>query len=167
MLKKHVPPIKKYTVVRDTKEHEGHGWEWRASKYCSGTQCQSLATGDYTLAGLPEDYFVIERKGSVGEWAKNVVEKRFERELVRLDNFIYPFIILEFSVYDILNYPIGSGIPKYRWKYLRVRGPFILQRTMEIMTDHKVKILFCGDKGKDVAVQLFKRIGGSAGHLLS
>lgn len=146
-----------YIVLRDTREKPGQGWQWRKSKYCAGTVARKLDTGDYTLEGL-EDYVTIERKGSISEWAKNVTEARFERELQRMDDMRHAWILLEFNMSDVLNYPVGSGIPKYKWKYLKIRGPFILKRMVEMMRDHNVNILLCGDKGKDVASNIFKRI---------
>lgn len=147
---------KKYVVLRDTREKVGQGWEWRASKYCAGTTTRKLDTGDYTLEGM-ENFLTIERKGSISEWAKNVTETRFADELERLDAIQFPWILLEFDMRDVLNYPVGSGIPKHRWKYLKFRGPFILKRMSEIEMNHRVHVVLCGGSGKDVASNIFKR----------
>jgi len=146
----------KYVVIRDTREKEGHGWSWRKSKYCDGTVSRKLDTGDYTLEGM-ENYLTIDRKGSIAEWAKNVTEARFERELERLDAIQHPWILLEFNMNDVLNYPVGSGIPKYKWKYLKFRGPFILKKMTEMTMRHRARIVLCGGSGKEVASNIFKR----------
>jgi len=156
-----------YVVVRDTREKnqtdkmEEQGWKWKKSKYCAGTVTRTLTTGDYTLeidGKSLEDYVTIERKGSISEWAKNVTEARFERELVRLDGIQHPWILLEFNMTDVLNYPVGSGIPKSKWRYLKFRGPFILKKMTEMLRDHRVNIMLCGANGKEVASNIFKRV---------
>ena len=145
-----------YTVLRDTREKVDQGWQWRKSKYCLGTETRKLDTGDYTLEGL-EDYLTIERKGSISEWCKNVTGARFEKELIRLDTIQHPWILLEFNMTDVLNYPVGSGIPKHKWRYLKFRGSFILKKMTEMMRDHRARIILCGGNGKDVASNIFKR----------
>lgn len=148
---------KKYMVLRDTKEKEGYGWEWRPSKYCEGTQSIAMETGDYTLRGL-ENYFVIERKGGIAEWAMNIHQERFFRELERLQEFKFSWILLEFNMKDIFNYPVGSGIPRHKWKKLRFRGPYILKVTTEMMVKYNTKFILCGNSGKEVASNIFKRM---------
>jgi len=145
-----------YAVLRDTREKEDQGWRWKKSKYCAGTIVRKLDTGDYTLEGM-ENYLAIERKGSISEWAKNVTEARFERELERLDSIQHPWILLEFNMTDVLNYPVGSGIPRSKWRWLKFRGPFILKRMTEMMCKHRVRIVLCGANGKEVAANIFKR----------
>lgn len=147
----------KYTVIKDTREKEGEGWSWNPSPYCLGTVRDTLKTGDYSLRGY-ENIVVIERKGSVSEWAKNITEERVERELQRLEEVKYPFILLEFTLADIMNYPIGSGIPKHMWPRLRFKGPFFLKRTIEFMVKYRTKIIFCGGVGREVASSIFKRV---------
>ena len=145
-----------YLVIRDTREKNNHGWEWKKTKHCAGTLTTKLDTGDYSLQGM-ENYVVIERKGSIAEWAKNVTEARFEQELLRLDSIPHAWILLEFNMTDVLNYPVGSGIPRHKWRHLKFRGPFILKRITEMMMNHKVRIVLCGGSGKEVASNIFKR----------
>lgn len=146
----------KYTVIRDTREQENQGWSWNVSQYCAGTVDDKLDTGDYTLKGY-EKMLTIERKGSVSEWAKNINESRVERELERMKDIPYSFVLLEFTMKDIINYPIGSDIPKRLWPKLRFKGPYMLKRTVEFMIRYNTKIIFCGGSGKEVASSIFKR----------
>ncbi len=147
-----------YTVIRDTREKQNHGWIWNPRKdLCTGTVMRKLDTGDYTLDGF-EDVLAIERKGSVAEWAQNVTQKRFKKELQRLDKIKYPWILLEFSIDDVLRYPAGSGMPKNKMLYIRLRGPAIMRMTVEMMFQHRARILFCGDNGRDIASSIFKRM---------
>lgn len=146
-----------YQVIRDTREQEGQGWTFPARAPCVGTLRKKLATGDYSLAGL-EDRFVIERKGSITEFAQNLVQARFTKELVRLDSFEYPFIFLEFGMSDIVDYPKSANLPRLARKKSRLTANFLMRRLHEIHLNHKVKILFVGGEGRNAASSLFKRI---------
>jgi hypothetical protein len=147
----------KYTVLRDTREKDKQGWIWEPSKLCNGTVAQGLSTGDYTIEGF-ENIFVIERKGSISEWAGNVVQARFTKELERLSALPYAWILLEFNMSDVIKYPAGSGIPKSMWRRLKFTGPFILKKMTEMVIKYKVPIWLCGDQGKEVASNIFKRM---------
>ena len=152
-------PVKKYMVVRDTREKKDMGWMYSTSKYCEGTVLQKLDQGDYTIQDH-EDVMVIERKGAVSEWANNlgVHWDRFERELERSRHVKNFWIILEFTMQDVMNFPVGSGIPKRAWSGLRFKGPFVLKRMIEIEQDYSnVHIILVGGSGKEVASSIFKR----------
>src|SRR5215210_7578524 len=73
-----------YTVLRDTREQQG--WIFEQGKLCNGTISKALKTGDYTLVGF-ESILCVERKKNVAEFAKNIIEKRFENELTRMEAF--------------------------------------------------------------------------------
>lgn len=157
----------KYTVLRDSQEKDGHGWRFNKTDYCDGTIIRKMKTGDYSLIvfldnGQTKDMtniFTIERKGSIGEFARNIVEKRFDRELERMAHIKHSFILLEFNMSKIINYPVGSGIPKSKWKDVKIRGPVILRRMSEIMIQYpNIKIICCGKYGQNMALSLFKRI---------
>lgn len=145
----------KYTVIKDTREQQG--WEFGETSNCDGMVIQTLKTGDYSLCGL-EYALVIERKGTSGEFAKNILEKRFERELERMDGYLHPFMLLEFTMEDILMYPQNSGIPKYLWGRIKISKWFILKTLMEYEIKYKTKIILCGSHGKEVAASIFKRM---------
>lgn len=150
---------KTYKVIRDTREQaEGNGWWFEAGDRCLGTVSAKLDTGDYSLEGL-EDILCIERKASTGEFAKNIIESRFERELERMETFKYPFIILEFTIADILTFPRNSGIPPYKWKDLQITSQFMMKRFIEFQMQYKTKIITTGQYyGHKVAESIFKRI---------
>lgn len=146
----------KHTIIRDTREQEG--WLFNASKHYTGTICASLKTGDYTLQGF-EDIFTIERKGSVAELAKNITEQRFVNELERLQEMKYAFILLEFTLGDIISYPVGSKIPPSKWKKLKIRGHFVLKKFIEMQLDYpNIHFVLCGSNGKEIASSIFKRV---------
>jgi ERCC4-type nuclease len=144
-----------YTVIKDTREQQG--WDFCSSTSCDGMIVTALHTGDYSLRGY-ENKFTIERKGLLAEFAKNINQGRFEKELERLEKFEHPFIILEFTMDDLLNFPQGTGIPKKYWPQLRVTKWVILKKFLELQMKYKTKIIFAGKQGKEVASSLFKRV---------
>jgi len=147
-----------YTVIRDTREKLEYGWFWDKTASCGGTVVAKLDQGDYSLEGY-EDTVIIERKGSVSEWASNVTQTRFDRELERLRPIKYVWILLEFNMIDILNYPVGSGIPKKVWRSIKCRGPFIIKKMIEIEMEYpNISIVLCGDQGKLITSSIFKRV---------
>ncbi len=146
-----------YKVLRDSREKEDHGWIFPKDSRCQGTSDQHLPTGDYTLLGY-EKLFIIERKGSVAEFAANVVQERFERELTRMDDFVHPYLVLEFDLADIISFPVNSGIPQDKWKDLKMTPKFFMLRLMEIQLQHDCKVVFVGKYGREFASSLFKRV---------
>ncbi len=145
----------KYIVYKDTREQEG--WEFTPSTNCEGMEIHTLRTGDYTIKGF-EDVLTIERKASTGEFAKNIVDGRFERELIRMEKYKWPFMVLEFELNDIVNFPANSGIPKSKWDKLRIGNWFMLKRLTEYQIKYKTKILLAGKQGKVLAASIFKRV---------
>lgn len=132
-----------------------------ANERCLGTSSATLATGDYTIEGYEED-LIIERKGSIGEFANNLCQKRFMRELDRLEEFKWPFLLLEFELNDLIQYP--KNMPRNVQKTTRVHGFMLLRKLVEIQLLYKTKIVFVGKHGRDVASSIFKRAienGGS------
>lgn len=147
-----------YFVIRDTREQADHGWTFQKRSTCLGTKVAKLDTGDYSVEGL-ENRFAIERKRSSSELASNLFDARFHRELDRLDLFEFPFVFMEFSMEDLVNYPVNSGIPKSKWRHLKVRPTLLVKKFHETCLAHpRVHWLFVGDCGTQVASSLFKRI---------
>jgi len=148
----------KFTVIRDSQEKENHGWQFNKTDYCNGTIIDNMKTGDYTLCGY-ENILTIERKGNIAEFAHNIIEARFDREIERMAHIPHSFIILEFNMSDILAYPWSSRIPRKKLHKIKMRGDFILKRMSEIMIKYpNIKILCCGKNGKEMARSIFKRI---------
>ena len=146
---------KEFTVIRDTREQTG--WFFPKNEKCLGTITQGLKTGDYSIIGR-ENEFVIERKASTSEFATNVVEPRFVRELERLEQFKQAFIICEFTYSDILCFPIGSGIPKSKWDQLRITPKFMEAMLHDWELKYKMKFILAGPLAQTYALQLFKRM---------
>ena len=141
-----------YTIVRDTREKVP--WVFPKSDECQGTIVKKLDTADYSLESHLET-FVLERKRSVAEFYQNIFEKRFEAELLRLDDFLYPFMIFEFTWEDILKFPIGSGLPSYLWHKVDTKKEFLRKSIARYQLKYKTKIIFAGKYGMDMATDLF------------
>lgn len=147
--------MSKYLVIRDTREQAG--WHWEITKNCAGMVVETLKTGDYTIRGY-EDSVCIERKGSTGEFARNIVEGRFEAELARMESFAFPFMVLEFTMREIMIFPRDSGIPKDKWGELKITPFYILKRLVEFELRYKTKIILAGIYGKETTASIFKRV---------
>jgi hypothetical protein len=135
----------KYIVLRDTREKTG--WDFKTHDKCRAVVDWGLKTGDYTVRGL-EKHLVVERKASTGELAMNLGKKRsaFEAEIKRMDNFRWKYILCEFSIDDLMNFPQNSGIPKKQLQYVRMNGKFMWKKLCEYQEQHGVQIVFCDNK---------------------
>ncbi len=146
------------TIIRDTREKIG--WKFEIDQFCEGVEDTALLTGDYTLKGY-EDILCIERKRNAAEVHTNLfsLDKRFFKELDRMATFKYAFVILEFSMNDLLAFPYGSGIPAKTQRYIKVTGPALLRRLVETQLQYPfIHFIFAGNRGKDYAVSLMKRV---------
>ena len=124
---------KPFTIIKDTREQDGYTFESSSSRYhtCNGMISRKLDTGDYSIEGL-EDKLCIERKASVVEFANNVGhdQVRFLKEIERMKDFRYKFLVLEFSLTDLMKFPEGSSIPEGDWGKLKVTNKFMLKMIM-------------------------------------
>ena len=152
-------PPPEFFVAKDTREQKGHGWTFPPDRRgCLGTVVRKLDTADYAVAGL-EDKCLIERKGSPAEFAANLFEARFGRELDRLDAVPHAFVFLEFDLADLTTFPVNSGIPEEDWPDLKMTPALFQRRLWEAATAHPtVSFQFVGRHGQAAALSLFKRI---------
>lgn len=122
---------------------------------------RKLDTGDYSIEGL-EDKLCIERKASVVEFANNVGhdQVRFLKEIERMKDFPYKFMIFEFSLSDLMNFPKGSSIPESDWGKLKVTNKFMLKMIMEFQLYNDIHVLFCDSKknAKWAVLSIIKRV---------
>lgn len=142
-----------FTIIIDTREQQPWHFPQRA------TAIQKLDTGDYSLIGL-ENIVTIERKKSVNEFATNITEKRFKDWVGRLATVEFPFVLLEFSLSDILRYPIGSNIPKKMWNKIKISPNYILKNLLELQLYYNINVILCDNhyNAERLAEQIFKRI---------
>ena len=135
----------KYVILKDTREK--NGWSFDAFDKCLAVARWGLKTGDYTARGLEKD-LVIERKASTGELAMNLGKKRkaFEAEIERMSDFRWKYILCEFSIDDLMNFPQNSGIPKKQLQYVRMNGKFMWKKLCEYQEQSGVEVVFCDSK---------------------
>lgn len=151
--------MKTYTILKDTREKLG--WEFEASATFTGYEAFALKTGDYTIKEF-KDILCVERKRNTAEIYNNIfTEKgdRFERELERMRDFKYSYIIFEFNMNEVINFPFGSGIPRFQQKYIRANGFALLKRLSELQIKYPyIQFVYAGAYGKEYLLSLFKRV---------
>lgn len=142
-----------FTIIVDTREQMP--WEFGFHT----TSRRKLDTGDYSIEGM-EHLLCIERKRSVSEIANNITEKRFKDVLDRMNQIPHSFILLEFDLEDVYQFPIGSDIPKKLWDKMRITNKYILKYLTSIQLNYNIHIIYCGDSdnAEKMAVQLMKRV---------
>jgi ERCC4-type nuclease len=142
-----------FRIIVDTREQQ----PWSFEDY--STSIAKLDTGDYSIEGL-EDTICIERKKSVSEVANNITESRFKDVINRLKEIKYPFVLLEFDLYDVLRYPVGSNVPKRMWSKIRISPAFIMKNILDLELKHNIHVIFCGDEvnASKLAGMIFKRM---------
>lgn len=141
-----------YTLIVDTREREP--WDFNMYESCRGSLLYKLDEGDYTtdeLLVLEEEtgrkILRIERKATTNEIASNLGKywKRFTNELKRLEEYEHKYLILEFTLANLLEFPRNSGIPRKLWRRVRMNGGFMQKRLEKIEEDYGVEVIFAGD----------------------
>lgn len=140
-----IPTPPKYKIIQDTREQQG--LFFGPYEQCDGMITQKLDTGDYTIEGL-EDKICIERKASVEEIAINLGQKKhpFMAEIQRMSTFDHKFLVMEFSIDDILRFPEGTRIPEEKRKTLKITGKYLLKCINEFQIYDDIQVVFCGNK---------------------
>ena len=122
---------------------------------------RKLDTGDYSIEGL-EEKICVERKASPEELATNLGQKKnaFMNEIERMKTFRHKFILLEFSLQDLVEFPEGSRIPESQKAKVKISGKYMLKMLMEFQLKHNIHVVFCGNKYNAflTLTSLFKRI---------
>lgn len=155
IIEKEIEIVRQYTTIRDSREQQG--WTFSNSVYCAGTLIKGLKSGDYSILGL-EDIFTIERKKNTAEFAQNIIQTRFENEMKRMEKIEHSYLILEFTLNDLMKWPLNSGLPPYIQLKTKISKKFLLSRFMDFQTQYNTKIILAGIYGKDIAQSLFKRM---------
>ena len=143
--------------IKGWREKKNKGWFFIPDDFVEKMETIKLDTGDYSILGM-EKIISIERKGTITEFAFNLIQDRFIRELERLEQIPHSFIILEFMMRDLISYPATSGLsPKVRSK-IRITGKFLLKKFIELQCKFKTKIIFAGGCGKEITTAIFKQV---------
>lgn len=128
------------TIIQDTKEKIP--WDFSIHKDVKQIK-HAMKTGDYTVRGM-EHLLCIERKRSTAEIAMNLGQKikQFTAECDRMQGFAYRYIICEFPLFNILEFPKGSTIPRSRWRYMRINGKFLHKTLMGLSETYNIPVVF-------------------------
>lgn len=134
-----------YTVIKDTREKDGYYFSVVSN--CKGMIDQKLDTGDYTLLGL-EDKICVERKGCIEELAVNLGQQKhaFMAEIDRMKTFEHKFLVLEFTLEELIKFPDNTRIPEKNKRTIKITGKYMLKCLMEFQIYDGVHVIFCGNK---------------------
>lgn len=137
----------KMTIIRDSREKDGSGWNFRASANCNGMEVAKLETGDYSLKGF-ENIVMIERKTITDLWGSLVQQRdRFMREMERAKAYPIRYLIIEGTMSDIM-----SGI-----RYSKVRPTYILNSLISLEVKYGIHVIFT-NRRTDVAQQYVRQL---------
>ena len=167
-----------FTIVEDTREQTP--WAFSMIEECIGSVKIKLDEGDYTTKEILDlesatgrKILRIERKASTGEISLNLgkLYKRFLKEMERLQNYEHKYMIMEFSISDVLNFPEGSGIPEEYWykkskktgkkiSNLRMNGKMMYARLKDIESKYDVKLVFASNKAdaEAAAIKVIEKV---------
>lgn len=148
-----------FIVIKDTREQDGY--YFKEYNTCAGMVEEKLDTGDYSIKGL-EDKICIERKGCVEELAMNLGQKKhaFLNEIERMAPFPHKFLILEFTVDELIKFPDETRIPIKNKASVKITGKYMLKCLSEFSLYNGVHVIFCGSKynGFIIVSSILKRV---------
>ena len=142
-----------FNIIIDTREQLP--WEFGNNV----TSKQKLDTGDYSIEGM-EHLLTIERKQSVSEIANNITETRFPAFLERMSIIPHKFMLFEFDLDDVYQFPVGSDIPKSKWDKLRISNNYIMKNISLFHIKYGIHTIFCGDSdnAEKMAVRIMRTV---------
>lgn len=126
-------------IIKDSREQLGY--DFPEDDTFAGTKIEKLSVGDYAVEGYQHLTF-IDRKKSTSELANNMSEARFEKLLQKASKYKYRFLIMEFDMDDVYNFPLNSGIPVAKFKYCRIKPAFIASFLARIAIQYDINLIF-------------------------
>lgn len=148
------------TLIVDTREKLPWFIPSSNEPWVDGIVSKKLDYGDYAIEGM-ENLCSIDRKRNPAELSANLFSKRFERELQRMENCKRPVILCEFRLSVLERFPRDSGIPKKKWRFLRVGPKNLFGKLSSLKEDYPYVIwLFAGSTyvAKDIARSILKEV---------
>lgn len=150
--------IPSYTVIKDTREKDGHGWFFNQQRpqtkppKCDGMIEQKLDVGDYSLVGY-EDILSIERKEDFAElWVNYGRRSTFETEMEKMSSIKYKYILIE-SLFTPDHFDLSP--PQMRTS---VPGKALISWLCNISLVYGVHIVPVGSCGSKYAQLIFKNV---------
>lgn len=146
-------------IIKDTREHEGKGWDFPENELFAGTVVKKLDTGDYSIEGY-ENVITIERKASIGELVSWLFEPRCHDNLDRLATYVYKYLVLEFNIYDVMAYPNTVPVSSAVKAKMKTKPKYILRRLNEMLVEHDIPYIFAGNESyaREMVESLLKRV---------
>lgn len=149
----------KIEIIKDTREKEGKGWTWEPEEEAKngikivGTIDQVLDAGDYSIKGF-EDQIRIERKQNFSELFGNMTpvanRERFERELEKLRNVPYRYLLIEGTITSDL---LGMTVPQF---FKSPPSSALMRWLIGLQMDYDINFIPVGDSGKKFARYIFE-----------
>jgi ERCC4-type nuclease len=124
----------KIPVVIDTREQEGHAWEFNTDHFSPISK--KLNTGDYSILGY-EDIITVERK-TLGDAVSSLIHdwNRFRRCLYRMAGMDHAIVVIEASIEDVLGKKYESDAEPLA----------VLGKLNAITIDHGIPVVFAGSR---------------------
>ena len=146
-------------IIQDSREKIP--WKFLGTfEECTGQIVRKIDAGDYILLGH-ERLITIDRKRNVSELATNLGlhRERFERELARMQNYAYKYILCEFTYDELLKFPYGCGLPKHIRKKIRVHGKYLAKKIAYYSEEYDLDFVFCDGvmAAQEKAIELFQK----------
>jgi ERCC4-type nuclease len=148
--------MSQFIAISDTREQLPLEFD---SPYIERVVTRKLETGDYSIEGM-EDILCIERKGSLAEFYRNVTQKRFEDELVRMQAYKYRYLVLEFSLSEVLAIPYSLGLSAKQREMCKLSPKYVMGKIAEIQVDYNVNVVFAETRDivTDVVTNIMRRV---------
>lgn len=151
--------IPRYTVIKDTREKKGFGWEFKKDTHpkkkppqCDGTISKKLDTGDYSAVGY-EDILAIERKEDLCElWINYGHRDTFESEMLRMSLFKHKMIIIESS---LTREMLELTPPQF---VKNMPGKALIRWLIGISAEYGVHCIYAGQCGKAIAQYFIEEV---------
>lgn len=146
--RKSKPPKDKFLIIRDTREQDGKGWNFRASANCWGMERKKLDVGDYAIGGL-EDVVMVERKTLGDLWntlGRTENYQRFLREMDRAKNHKLKYLVIEATLAEV-----NSG-----YRFSKITPANIHAKLISLQAKHNVHVIFAGRQ--DIARAWVRRL---------
>lgn len=145
-----------FNIIQDTREQKPLDFNNDAVGQVIVTK---LDTGDYSIQGL-EDILCVERKSGLMEFYNNCTQPRFWREMERMAGYKYKFLIMEFPLKDIQDFPYSLNVAKSVWSKLTLSPQYLLSCISRIQVDYGINVIFAENRDliSSMMISIMKKV---------
>jgi len=137
----------KLNIICDTREKPTHRFLFK--DYDVNVEIAKIDVGDYKEKEI--DNVCIEKKESIEELFRNLTNKddkiRFNKELLKMNNFDYSYLILCFDLHDVLK---GT-------KYSKISPNYVISMLTEIQIKYGIYVYFAGKDAEYLVYRILKK----------